>query len=514
MFRRSSISGALVTIVILAGATVQAAPIHDAARQGDLEAIRVLIVEDPSSVDLADGQGQTPLHHAVIANRGATVRFLIDTGAAPDPTNRAGQTPLFIAMDRGRNRSACDLLDAGASHRHLGSRAVGMAVRSGSLPIVERLVVQGAPIDADGPGGLPPLAMAVARDRADMAEFLLRHGADPQTRLIGGAPVICWAAANGRADMVALLIDAGADLMAMDPTGRSPLDLARRYGHSDTAAALSAAGGTGADGVDPTTTRQWLDRQLDPGEAVLWHLGHCGWAIKTQQHVLIFDYVPDSYDPAHPGLANGRLTADELRNQNVWIFVTHAHRDHFDPAIYALADRLPTVNYVYGFAPDADGGRSYAGPAYSHMPPRTERDFGDLSVATIASNDAGVGFLVTVDGVTVYHAGDHAGWRDDERTGFTAEIDHLAGLTESVDLAFVNVTGCHAHGQCPLEDGTQYTQDRLKPAAWFPTHAGGREYLYLEFAASARARGASEPTACPAYRGDVYHFRRQSVVVP
>jgi len=254
---------------------------------------------------------------------------------------------------------------------------------------------------------------------------------------------------------------------------------------------------------------------LNPGEATLWHLGHCGWAIKTSDHVLVFDYQPERFTPANPGLANGRLSAHELREHDVWIFVTHGHGDHFDPAIFALADQLPRVHYVYGFNPsEVRGAGPYSGPEYTAMPPRSDRSWGDLRVVTIESNDAGVGFLVTVDGVSVYHAGDHAGWRDGQREGFTGEVDRLQALDLAVDLAFLNVTGCHTRGQCPLEDGTQYTVDHLKPAAWLPTHAGGQEHLYREFADRARTRGAAVPSACPWYRGEVYRYQNGSIVLP
>jgi len=35
--------------------------------------------------------------------------------------------------------------------------------------------------------------------------------------------------------------------------------------------------------------RQILSRELEPGQAVIWYLYHSGWAVKTKNHLLIFD---------------------------------------------------------------------------------------------------------------------------------------------------------------------------------------------------------------------------------
>ena len=499
--------------LLLLAAVALADPIHQAARRGDTEEIMSLLAAFPALIDHPDDRGQTPLHHAVIGNRTATVRLLLAEGATVDPTDRSGQTPLFIALDRGRGTAAVALLQSGARWQRLGDRAVAMAVRADSRQAMSIMIEEGAPVDGVNGEGRTPLAMAVMRGHLNLATLLLEKGADPDVMVGHGTPVICWSAANGRASMVDRLLASGVNLEAVDPGGRNALILAQDHGHPAIAARLEVAGLNSRGTVNDQG--YWLQRPVPVGDALFWHLGHCGWAVRTHSHLLVFDYFPPHDVPARPGLANGFLEAEELAGHDVTIFVSHGHRDHFDPAIFAL--EAIGARFVYGFEPGTPGCGSeqrYTGPDYDHAPPRARLELDGILVETITANDLGVGFLVTVDGVTLYHAGDHAGWREGEKAGFTGEVDYLASLGYSIDAAFLNVTGCHAHGNCPLEDGTQYTLEKLSPTVWFPTHAGGREHVYREFAATIGAQNFSSQITCPSYRGDLFAYHDGQLVQP
>jgi L-ascorbate metabolism protein UlaG (beta-lactamase superfamily) len=131
-----------------------------------------------------------------------------------------------------------------------------------------------------------------------------------------------------------------------------------------------------------------------------------------------------------------------------------------------------------------------------------------MAIATIASNDAGVGFYIETDGLKIYHAGDHAGWAEGEREGYEAEIDFLAEHASDIDMAFVNVTGCHAHDTLALQEGTYYTLEKLNPAHWFPTHGNNNEQVYVRFAEKVASRGFSSQAHCAGSRGDSFSILR------
>ena len=56
-----------------------------------------------------------------------------------------------------------------------------------------------------------------------------------------------------------------------------------------------------------------LEKELEEKEAIIWYLGHSGWAIKTKNHLLIFDYVERGAKPAEPSLSNGYINPSESR---------------------------------------------------------------------------------------------------------------------------------------------------------------------------------------------------------
>ncbi len=66
-----------------------------------------------------------------------------------------------------------------------------------------------------------------------------------------------------------------------------------------------------------SNARTWLEKELAPGEAVIWHLHHAGWAVKTKTHLLIFDYWQETRPPERPSLDNGFIVAEEMRDQMV-----------------------------------------------------------------------------------------------------------------------------------------------------------------------------------------------------
>src|ERR1044072_5174864 len=141
--------------------------------------------------------------------------------------------------------------------------------------------------------------------------------------------------------------------------------------------------------------REILSRSLAGGEAYVWYLHNSGWAIKTRNHFLIFDYVGTSSPSATPSLSNGQITAKEIGAQRVIVFVTHQHEDHYSRHIFELEKSVKQIAYVFGS---------------TVVNPRERKTGDDAEVVPVRSTDLGVGFLVKVDSLTIFHAGDHALW--------------------------------------------------------------------------------------------------------
>jgi len=74
------------------------APIHDAARRGDLEEVMRLIQEDPGVVSITEKESHersTPLHYASLSDHVEVVCYLLDQEADIHARNRYGVTPVY-----------------------------------------------------------------------------------------------------------------------------------------------------------------------------------------------------------------------------------------------------------------------------------------------------------------------------------------------------------------------------------------------------------------------------------
>jgi hypothetical protein len=241
-----------------------------------------------------------------------------------------------------------------------------------------------------------------------------------------------------------------------------------------------AATPTTAPTVTPTTspsaaeTEAWLHAELVPGEAVVWYLGHCGYAIRTQNHLLIFDYQ-ETYDgqarkrrPAAPSLDNGFVAAEQIAHLPVRVLVTHSHSDHFARVIFNWKDKIPDLAYYFGWQAASD-------PSYHYLiGPRAQVTSDGMEIYTINSHHDDVpevAYLVKVDGLVIYHNGDYQG-------EFEQDYPFLREVADRMDLSFT-IRG--------YEDGSRYLSQnldlfqRFQHGAIFPTHDTAGDSGYAEF---------------------------------
>jgi len=249
-----------------------------------------------------------------------------------------------------------------------------------------------------------------------------------------------------------------------------------------------------------------MEQALKSGEATIWYLYHCGYAVKTGTKLLVFDYVekmrgerdPAFQPPAHPALANGWINPEEIKDLDVVVFVSHSHGDHYDEVIRSWEKTVKNIRYVFGW--DAGTGRN----VYSLAGPRGEAKFDGMEIATVNSHHSGVpesAFLVKVDGLTIYHNGDYVGRMGDYATApsnVPADMEYLKTKFRAVNLLFLDAyVG---------EDVVQILQN-LKPSVLFPMHYGNREEKYREFARDLKRAGVNVPVFCPAKPGDRFEYR-------
>jgi len=174
---------ALFATVLMAAGPVEA-PVADAARIGDIDAVRALL-RDGADVNAAQGDGMSALHWAAELGNVDLMDVLLYAGAELESATRIGRyRPLHIASRNGNLEAVNRLVDAGADVMAAtdpsGSTALHLAALSGSGEVVRALVAAGAEVDArESEWEQTPLIFAASWNRVDAVVALLEEGADP-----------------------------------------------------------------------------------------------------------------------------------------------------------------------------------------------------------------------------------------------------------------------------------------------------------------------------------------------
>ncbi|MEM0459829.1 MAG: ankyrin repeat domain-containing protein [Thermofilaceae archaeon] len=210
--------------------------LHEAARKGDLQLVKKLVVKG-ADVNAKDLSGWTPLHYAAKEGHLEIVQFLVEKGASVNAEDISGWTPLheaaycghleiarFLAM-RGANVNARENIDK-ATPLHY-------AAREGHLEVARLLIEKGANVNAIDKKGRTPLHYAVKMGHLEVARLLIEKGANVNARNNNSETPLHIATHLGYLEIVQLLLKAGADPTLQDSKGRTPLDLAKEKGHVD-----------------------------------------------------------------------------------------------------------------------------------------------------------------------------------------------------------------------------------------------------------------------------------------
>lgn len=158
-------------------------------------------------------------------------------------------------------------------------------------------------------------------------------------------------------------------------------------------------------------------------------LGHSCVLLENDKFKLIID-------PFLTGNDNAAVSADEINVQ--YVLISHGHGDHVGDGIEIAkrCDATIITNHELANICDAEGARTH----HMHIGGGFDFDFGRVKL-TIAHHGGGygpdasryagppVGFLITMDGKTVYHPGD---------TGLFYDMK-LIGEMNPIDLAFLPI---------------------------------------------------------------------------
>ncbi len=480
-----------------------------AAQAGNVEVVRILIASG-FKADEQNRRKMSPVHYALYAGHADVIRLLVENGAVIDKSMPGDLTPLHIACLTG-SATIHYLLDHGFEvdpRNPRGMTPLRFAVEAGNQDGIRALAMRGADVNASDETGETPFLSAVKKGFAESVALFLNKGAmlNAAEARTGRTP-LQEAALRGHSGVVkALLASPGLDKNSKDKDGRTALSYAQKHGNRSAADVLRESGVEDVPWQLNLDDSLELKKALRTGEATIWYLKNSGFAVKTRSALLIFDYLDDDPAPDEMLLANGHVRPEALKDLPVFVFVSHEHPDHFDPKILEWRKVVPTINYVFGFPPPNKDGIVLMGP-------REQRTLGPLAITTIKANDAGVGFAVQVDGLTIFHAGDHACFKMEMKdNNFFPEIDFLAAKGIRPDISFfINYFGCGVSGSASpeaFEKGIFYAVDKLGTKSCLPIHAGEKEWAYQDLVERVAKNKVTLQVGAAANSGDRFFFSK------
>lgn len=181
---------------------------------------------------------------------------------------------------------------------------------------------------------------------------------------------------------------------------------------------------------------------------------HSCFLVEVDEKVLLFDWFGgDSVEGFH----FGGVVPEYEPDTPIYVFASHAHRDHFDPSALSWAERYGNIRYILSkdckpVARDflksegsADRGiKDASDKRITYVSPMGQASVGDVHIETLRSTDAGVAFYVETRGASFFHAGDLGNWRWEGAgdlvngsmdANYRSQVQKLA--KKKINLAFV-----------------------------------------------------------------------------
>ncbi len=196
------------------------------------------------------------------------------------------------------------------------------------------------------------------------------------------------------------------------------------------------------------------------------YLFHSGFTIETDSDFIVFDYFKDNCIKQEMKDC-GQLSKENFPpNKKITFFVTHAHYDHYDKEIFTLVEN---AHYLL-----SDDIKVQESDKIKVCGAHEKLSYNGIDVETFGSTDEGLSYLITLDGRTVFHAGDLNWWHwagetEQERAcaeeAFKYEMEKLMG--KKIDIAFFPVD---PRLEQAYYYGGKYFIEKIKPKYFIPMH--------------------------------------------
>lgn len=232
------------------------------------------------------------------------------------------------------------------------------------------------------------------------------------------------------------------------------------------------------------------------------YLAHSGFLLEWEYCYWLFDYYRGEIPALNP-------------EKKLFVFVSHSHRDHFNPAVFFLFSGHKQVEYIFSnevkraCEKERRKRPGEAFPKIHFLNAWGDAVFEDgkgnpVKVHAMHSTDCGAAFFIRYLGKQVYHAGDLHWWtwpgepEEENRQmagSFKKELEYLEG--ERIDLAFTPLDPRQGED---FALGMDYLLGHAKVRYVFPMHFWG------DFSVISRYLGRDKP--CPDAEAEIMRIEK------
>jgi len=222
------------------------------------------------------------------------------------------------------------------------------------------------------------------------------------------------------------------------------------------------------------------------------YIYHSGFAIEADNVTIIIDYYKDSSETE---LSQG-VVHDELlqRPGKIYVLSSHFHPDHFNRDILDWKKQRPDIQYILSKDILQSKRASKEDGTYIDKPEVFEDE--NLRIQAFGSTDAGISFLIELQGMKIFHAGDLNNWHWMEESteqevrkaegDFLAELKFLQQTAPAIDLVMFPVDS--RLGKEYFRGAKQFVE-QIKASIFVPMHFGEDYTGGNAFCATAQAHG-------------------------
>jgi ankyrin repeat protein len=166
-------------VLVGCGPSVPDIDIHDAAYDGNIEAVKQHLAAGTDVDKKGSTLGSTALHQAARKGHKEIAKLLIINDAYVNAKDNYGLTSLHWAARVGCKETAELLIEKGSDFNakdDYGSTSLHNAAGTGHKEIAELLLANGADVNAKDNKDETPLNMAYISDQTEIADLLSKHG--------------------------------------------------------------------------------------------------------------------------------------------------------------------------------------------------------------------------------------------------------------------------------------------------------------------------------------------------